>query len=126
MAETERKGWMTELKRNLGEEATDESAKEAISKILLYHPLQASDDEVAEKTGLPLMAVTLVRTLLRNLALAEAESEKKSRLGVHNPRLQLPVMPIPGCINQTKRTYTQTYRSWCKKRVSQEGKSHEA
>lgn len=126
MQETEVKDLIAELGQILGTDTTDASVKEAIDKVVSHRPLQAYDDIVAENVGLPLGAVTIIRTLLRNLALAEAESEKKSRLSVHNPGLRLPVIPIPNCINQTKKTFTQTYRSWYIKRVPLKGKSNEA
>lgn len=126
MDETHNKELIAELEEILGEDTSRDDVLKTIEIVLRHSRSNEADEIVAESEGVPVSAVTISREIIRNLALAEAESQKKSRMGVHNSGLRLPVIPVPMCINQTKKTYTQTYRSWYRKHVLQEEKSHEA
>lgn len=125
MNETQIKELMAELEQTLGEGASRDDVMKTIEKVLRHSRSKEADEIVAENEGLPVPAVTISRAIIRNLALAEAESEKKSRLGVHNSRLRLPTIPIPKEINPEGKTYTPSYWERYRKRVPSKEKHNE-
>lgn len=115
---------LTELKQTLGTDASNDDAFNAVDKVLRYRPFRDADEVVAESVGLPVKAVTIVRAILK--ALAEGETQQKSRFEINHPRMRLLIKADPSATPPIRKTFIPGYKEQHRKKIQSEDKLNEA
>lgn len=77
-----------------------------VEKVLMHHPSNDSDENIAASVGLPVKAVSIIRKIVKELA--GEESQQKSRLSVHSHHLRFRVAD-PNCEIELRKDSTPRY-----------------
>lgn len=115
---------LTELKQALESDASNDDAFNAVGKVLHHRSFRDADEVIAESVGLSVKAVTIVRAALK--ALADGETQQKSRLEINHPRMRLLTNADPSASPSIRKTFIPGYKERHGKKVQSEDKPNEA